>query len=567
MSNNRRRIEEKMNNLYDESITSESYRSEKVKEKLQLRKNKIFNILFSKRKEVFKNDEINSINDIKLIDINKLNCDEEIKKDVINYIKTKFNIKNWFKYIFSSDKNDIQVSLYLIVKFIELQIYEKKEENRQLSRNNSELIKRLCQLLLNDDIKIMYNAAICLTNLTFFPKNIENRIYSEENLDTILKFFNIFSNNLTSFGYKPLFLFLNISTNMDVRIYLIKHSFLQNLYNLMNDIINNKNNVLNETIQINSIKYCICILSQLIHVIEIDDNYINGFLPFVPICKLITNNYYVNIDFIMKEENYEPNNLLLLWDYYSKDRYNHETIIKEILKDNFLKVLILLYYKIKEDKLKEKMIILFDKFLNIGNEIDKILINDGIIKFFNDEIDKCQYSKTELVSKIAFTCSNLTYGDIGQLEILFESGIIFKIIDITSFHIDDNLDNEIKELLINCLFLLVNCILPGHPKIKINILNYKKCIIINLICKALKRDLDPNNKRQLVHKIIYAINELNVSSEELEPYMQKEYNMLLISNSLEELLNIYQSKKSLENSCKLMIEDIITFIKNLEEDV
>ena len=227
MLNNRRRIEEKMNNLYDDPITSSSYRSEKDKEKLQLRKNKIFNILFSKRKEVFKNDEMNnSIKDIKLIDINQLKCDEEIKKDVNNYIKTKFNIKNWFKYIFSSDKNDIQVSLFLIQSYIELQIYEVNEEKRILSRNNTELIKRLCQLLLNDDIKIMYTAAICITNLTFFPKNIENRIYSEENLDTILKFFNIFSNNLSSLGYKPLFLFLNISTNMDVRIYLIKHSFL-----------------------------------------------------------------------------------------------------------------------------------------------------------------------------------------------------------------------------------------------------------------------------------------------------------------------------------------------------
>ena len=60
MFNNRRKIEEKMNN-YDDSISSNSYRSEQLKEKLELRKNKVFNILFSKRKEIFKNDHKNTI--------------------------------------------------------------------------------------------------------------------------------------------------------------------------------------------------------------------------------------------------------------------------------------------------------------------------------------------------------------------------------------------------------------------------------------------------------------------------------------------------------------------------
>ena len=98
-------------------------------------------------------------------------------------------------------------------------------------------------------------------------------------------------------------------------------------------------------------------------------------------------------------------------------------------------------------------------------------------------------------------------------------------------------------------------------------LNYKKCIIINIICKALKRDLDPFNKRDLVARIIYAINELNVASEELEEEMEKEYNMLLISNSLEELLNLYHDKKYLKDNCKSMIDDIIQFIKDVENNI
>ena len=566
MHNFRRRIEEKMNN-YDDTITSSSYREEQLKGKLQLRKNKIFNLLFSKRKEVFKNDNLDEINDNIKIDINKLNCDEEIKKDVDNYLKNKFNITKWFKYIFSSNKNDIQVSLFLLNRYIELQSTEIKEEKkRKLARNNTELIKRLCDFLLNDDIKIMYNATSCLTNLTFFPTHIENIIYSEVNLEKILKFFIIFSNRITYVGFKPLYLFVNISTNNDVKIYLIKHSFLTYLYNFMNDIINNKNNVLKEKIQLNTIKYSITLLSILMNSIEIDDNYINLFLPFLPICKLITSNYYVNMDFFMNEDN-NLKSLISLWKSYSKERYNNENIIKEILKDNFLKVLIILYYKTKNNNLKIDIMAIFNQFLTIGDEIDKILINDGIIKFFNDEVDKYQYSNVQLLTKIAFSCSNLASGGIGQSEILLESGIIFKIIDITSFYVDDNLDNEIKGLLINCIHFLVNCILSDNNKVKKNMLNYKKCIIINIICKALKRDLDPFNKGDLVARIIYAINELNVASEELEEEMEKEYNMLLISNSLEELLNLYHDKKYLKDNCKSMIDDIIQFIKDVENNI
>lgn len=568
MSNNRRRIEEKMNNLYDDPITSSSYRLEKDKEKLQLRKNKIFNILFSKRKEIFKNDDKNIINDIRTIDIRKLNCDEIIKKDVNTYIKTQFNIKNWFKYLFSSNKNDVLVSIFLIQKYIELQIEEIKDENkRKLSRNDTELIQRLCEYLLNEDIKIKYSAAACLTNLSFFPKNIENRIYAETNLEKIMKFFEIFTNDIKFLGCEPLLLFINISYNMDVKIYLIKNSFLQNLYNFMNDVVNNKNNDLSEKTQIYSIKYSIILLSELIKIIRIDDNYIDCFLFFIPICKLITSNYYVNTDILMKDEN-EPNYLVDIWNCYSMDRNNHQQIIKEIIKDNFLKVLILLYYKISKNNndAKLEMVKLFSQFLNIGEEIDKILINDGIIKFFNNEIDKYQYSNIHLLAYIAFSCSNLTVGGVGQSEIL-ESGIIYKIIDITSFYIDDKMDNEIQNLLINCVYFLVNCILSDNEKIKKNMLNYKKCIIINIICKALKKDLDKFNKRKLVEKIIYSINELNVTSEELDEEMEKEYDMLLISNSLEEILNNYLEQKYLDKTSKLMIDDIIVFIKNFEKNI
>ena len=112
------KIQEKMEIYFDESINSDNYKAEQTRERLNLRKNKIFNTLFDKRKETF----VTKFNNPNEIDINQLQCDEEIKKDVEKYLKTSYDIKKWFKYIFSSNKNEIYVSLYLLKTYIELQI-------------------------------------------------------------------------------------------------------------------------------------------------------------------------------------------------------------------------------------------------------------------------------------------------------------------------------------------------------------------------------------------------------------------------------------------------------------
>ena len=556
------KIDEKMKIYLNDEITSSSYQYKKFQDKLTLRKKKIFNILFSKKKDIFKNDNLNNINDSRKIDINSLNCDNEIKKDVDNYIKTKFNIKNWFKFLFSSNINDNMLSLFLTEKYINLQVLEIKDQNkRKLSRNDTELIQKLCNNLLSDNIKIIYNSCSCLTNLTFFPKNIENRIYHEKNLEKILQFFDVLSKNITMLGYEPLKLFSNICHNEDVKIYLIKHSFLDKFYNFFHVLFDNKNINLNKEIEMKIIKNCVDIFSLLITICNIDDNYLNRFLNFIPIFKSITSKYYANIDDSMFDEE-GALSLIIIWKFYSKNRENNKSYVNEIIKDSFFKVLVQVYYKIKDIKKKIKMIELFVDFVSIDDDVDKILINDGIIDFYAKEIEKYEFSNIEILNNIIFSCSNLSVGVIGQIEKLFESGIIFKAIDIGSFYINDNLDDEIKNILINIVGLICNCLNSDYDKIRKNILNYKKFIIINIFCKILKIDLDKFNKHQLIQKIVYSINDLNVISEELELNLEEEYHLLLINNSLDELLNNYYEKNYLEQNIKDIIDNIKTFIKD-----
>ena len=68
--------QEKTDVYFDESINICSYSQEQIKERLNMRKQKAFNFLFSKRKDYLQSP-FNLPNEI---DINSLNCAEDIKK-------------------------------------------------------------------------------------------------------------------------------------------------------------------------------------------------------------------------------------------------------------------------------------------------------------------------------------------------------------------------------------------------------------------------------------------------------------------------------------------------------
>ena len=106
----------------------------------------------------------------------------------------------------------------------------------------------------------------------------------------------------------------------------------------------------------------------------------------------------------------------------------------------------------------------------------------------------------------------------------------------------------------------------GHPEVNKNIIIYNKSTIVSIFCNALKLGLDPLNRQNLIEKIIFSFYELNVISEELEPDIEKEYDIMLINNALEELLNNLSNKKFIDNATKDSIERNIEFIKAKEKE-
>ena len=92
----------KLNEIEDK----ESYKKWQEENKLSLRKNRIFNTLLSKRKTFSEESEFKS--NKYYIKINEISNNPEIITNPELYIKTKFDIKNWFKFLFSSNLNQIK---------------------------------------------------------------------------------------------------------------------------------------------------------------------------------------------------------------------------------------------------------------------------------------------------------------------------------------------------------------------------------------------------------------------------------------------------------------------------
>jgi len=559
---NKNKIQEKMDAYFDESINSSSYRQEQIKDRLNMRKQKVFNLLFSKRKDYLQTP-VNGRNEI---DINSLDCAEDIKKNVNEYLKSGYDIKQWFKYIFSSNKNHIYVALYLLRRYIELQLLELDAKKRMLSRNDTELIQKLVDYLLNDDIKISYNSCACLTNLSYFPSHIEKRINSERNLEIYLKFFNIITKNISAYSPKSLVLFLNIATDPDVKVYLMKHNFIEGFFEFVASIINGKIIFNNDLDELETIKNCVRILHQLILVCElVDKNYFKYFVQFIPYLKIITSKYFVNIDNIVFNED-ECKYLIDLWHIYNK--YSRENnIILEIIKDNFTQILIKFYKKLKTIGLKIKFAEIFCDFSCVEGECNQMIINDGLFQLFSEEIDKYQYSNVILLTYLIFACSNFAIGSIEDNKILLNLGIIYKVMDIAIFYIDDKLDSEIISLLTNCINFFIKHIDFIDSESKKQIIVYKNSLIIKIFCKALKLDLERFEKLKITQNIILTIKDLNVVSEELSEEKEKDYDMACISNSLVDILNNLYNKSNFEPILKEVMTEIIEFIKDKEKNI
>ena len=529
------------------------FRVSQEKDKLTLRKHQIFDKLFTKRKLLSNKEEQN--HNKYMINISSVSTNKEIIENPELYIKTKFDIKNWFSYLFSKNYNQIKQALFLIELYIKLQINEIPAEKQALSRNNYELINCLCQYLNHDDKQISFYSCIIISNLMFFPYHIQKLIYTEKNLNEILLFIN---KNDFEFAYEIIVLMINCCSDSGVTKYFIENKIMEKIIFFITKDINK--------LKPNYYIYLIRLLCQIIKLFEVEEYSFtqikNWFIPLLPFIKdTLKNNHVENPWFIKEESKY----YIKILRFYCIMSGQDIQIIYNIIKDGFAQTLIEFYYILNEEN-KCLMMENFIDLLSKDDSINQIFIEEGILGLLINEINRIEYKNNKLLNSIFMVCSNIACGSVGQIEQLFINGILHKAIDISYYYISQNiLDSETKKVIYNCIYTLNEAILGGSKNVKVEIIIYQEYLIISLYYLILKNICDIEASPKFLGKIGDSINKLIITSEsDLEKTIVDKLRNKFIMVGMEELINNIIYNYNNDNKIHYNYGMILQFIQEQE---
>jgi len=531
-----------------------SFRESQEKEKLTLRKNKLFDKLFTKRKINSVTEEQNKNKNI--INISSISNNPEIISNPELYIKTKFDIKNWFAYLFSKNNNQIKEALFLIELFVRKQNEELPPEQHVLSRNNYELINCLCQYLNHTDKQIAYYSCLIINNLAFFPYHIEKLIYTEKNLNEINLFFN---RNDFQIGYEMICLLINCTSNFEVKKYFVDNKIIERITFLINNNLNQ--------LETRHYIYLIRLLCSIVKLFEECDEYSKNkikdwFYPLLPFFKNTLKNNYVNNPWAKKSES---DYYLKLLSFYSKLSLGDIKFIEDIIKDDFVPILIEFFYKLNENNLCQMMEI-FGELLSNDDSINQTFINEGILGLLINEINRIEYKNIQLLNLILFASSNIACGSKGQIEELFGQGLLWKAIDISSYYISQNIFNQdIKNVIFNAIYTLNEAIIGGSNEVNTELMIYQDNLIIYIYNFFIKNILDEKNETKTLEQIGRAFNKLIICGEsDLDKEILNKFRNKMITVGMEELFNNILFNNDKNNVIQYSFGMILQFLN--EED-
>ena len=517
----------------------ESFKKEQEEAKLSLRKKHIFNALLTKRQSMLIDSPI--LESKYRINIKDISTNQEIMNDPELYVKNKFNIENWFKYLFSQTLNQIKEALFIIELFIRLQLKELPPEKRFLSMNDTELINGLSDYLNHQDKQIVFYACSCLSNLTFFPNNIGSIVTTERNLKKILEFFNT---NDFNFGHQILILLINCNTGYNQRKFFIENGIIERLAFIMEKTL--------DKLESRYYIYIIRLLNNIRKIFDECDDYnkqqkLKWFLQFLPFIKKTITNSYVKNPWAKTEDCRFY--LELLKFYVSIDIKNKDYLFK-IINEEFSQILIEYYYKINDIQCKNILMKIFADLLSIDDGINEQFIDDGILGLLLNEINSIEYTNLELLNNILLACSNIACGTIGQIEQLYMQGLVWKCFDIIKYFSNKNLNAYIKKIIFNCIYIITEVITGTKENIKIDLIMYQDYEIIKIFVFIFKNILEIKDEHSLL---------LNMGSSIVQLILCGESNM-------DEGSFINFKNELLKNGIEEIIEDIITNYK-IDENI
>ena len=545
------RAQNKLKELNDDHY-KQSFKNWQENDKLTLRKNRIFEALLSKRIYISKKEEFEKSKYI--INIKEISDNEEIKSNPELYIKTKFDIKCWFKHLFSNNIIKIKEALFIIELFIRLQIQQLELEKRILSRNDVELINCLCDYLLHQDKQIAFYACCCISNLTFFPRHIEIKIYTERNLGKIMTFFNT---NDFNFGHELINLVTNCNTNKNQRKYFVDHGIFERLLFLINTNLDKLEP-----------KYYISIIRLLCNITVLFDE-TNEYsiiqvkkwvMPFLPFVKNTTKNYYVNNPWANYDE---CEYFIRIINFYVCKNLKDKNGLDDILKDDFCKILIELYYKINNNNDKNNLMKVFVNFLSREDSINQKFINEGILGLLLNEINRLEFKNYTLLDTILMACSNLACGSVGQIEQLFVQGLVWKAIDIIEYYSKQDLSLDICKIMYNAIITITEALIGSSNHVRVEIMLYQDYEVIKLLNYTIKNMLSTENIYILLNEIGDAIiSMIHCGESELDEESLNKFKDKLIISEIDEISkNIIFCDEIKDEGIKSKFNEIVSFLK------
>ena len=532
---------EMRNNTFKSLFNKNDFYKHTINTQLTLRKKKLQENLMSKRL-ILSEKEINE-NSL-AVDINKLNAPENLKKNYEIILKTTYEIKQYLPQLFGLNLNDKKLALFLLRNFIILQIKELPYEKRKLSNNDEDLFKGLCNLLFDKDFQVKYEVSWCLINIPLFPKVIENKLYSEENLNNIL---NFILNCDEQFYCIVIYILRNYSNNDSNKIFFIHNGALKKAI----DIISNDMN--NEFLIKHSIKF----FRNIIKVLNKYPNEIDNLISLIPLLQKIIKNC---INHPLKNEN-DYISLLESLEEFSK--YNYKKINNLIMNDNFSKTIIDFFKQLNDNEIKLKTFYIILNMLSYDESFTELLLDEGLCQLIKQLLYEFKFNNLKFLANIILAISNIASGTISQIELLNIEEIFEDIIEIGKFYIENyNSNNHYFKIVIReCIYSLCNAINGGTDGIKQSIIIFQDCFIINILFFGLKEFNFKKENLNLLRSIILTLKICVIQSEEI---MVDEYNLIkqnIIKNQGEELLNRILNDELITGFDKKNIDIILDSIK------
>ena len=548
---------------------ADELKEEKQNLKLTLRKNKINQILFTKRKISYAVNNNEEIRKKYSINIEELQISNELKIDIPSFLNNvrlyfiiynnyniQFDVNTLKEYLNSTDINLNLYGAYIIKSFLLKNNLDNNTIDILNDQLNDEYLLILTTLLNKNNIKLSYEILTILINVSYTEKGELLFGQEEKILFNLSAFLGNNKNdiNLLSLG-------ITLIKNITYKNSFVKQTFQKfNIVSFFNEIYDKF---------IFDRKFMFNLITCLGHFINMRFGD-NNILYSIKIIKSQLN-LNLKVDELHK----------YVYILYNLSLYNNPKVFENMIQYEIQKDLICIYpfgkddfeNKNKTESTEDEKIVIQLRLLILkiltkimsseNNSITKSVIDSGLSKFLNKVL---QSTDVKIIKNAFFCITNICAGPLSQLLNLYKNDTIYEAFKVSEYIYEalstnnkfvDSLFNDeyikaFREINNSIALIIINSL---YDQIMPFVRNHNFAII-KILIKGIKifSENNMNKNNELINFILKAISKLNsfIKNEDEEEIMMHDNNYIKFSEFLE------------QNGFKQIIENLLT---NTDENI